>query len=202
MKRLLSILTLITFIIVLVSCQREQALTFTDERDGNVYEYVQIGDQFWMKENLRFKPENGIYWAFGDNEARGDTFGFLYDWERACKVCPEGWHLATRANWDTLIAHLGGMEVASAQMKDILSGRWQGTSESIGNLSGFSALPEGVRRYDGRFSYYNKYAYFWTSTSSVKEGEARCFAIDGPQKRIHSISWNGDNALSVRCVKD
>ena len=131
-------------------------MTFKDQRDGKLYHYVQIGDQVWMKENLRFKQEDGVYWSYNDDEARGDTIGFLYDFERACEICPPGWHLPARAEWDTLIDYLGGMSEAGAYMKDTLSQRWKELAGSVKNSSGFTALPEGVRRYDGRFSYYDK----------------------------------------------
>ena len=202
MRKFISLFSLSIFFIAFFSCTTEKSNTFTDDRDGNVYEFVQIGDQVWMKENLRFKPESGIYWAYDDKESRGDTFGLLYDWERACEVCPEGWHLPSKSEWDVLIRHLGGEHIAGAALKDVNSQRWKGGDESNTNSSGFSALPEGVRRYDGRFSYFNTWAYFWTADTGRKAEEAWCFAIDGPQKRIHKVSWDKNNALSVRCVKE
>lgn len=202
MRKIISFLSLTVFLTAFYSCSLEQPNTFTDERDGNVYEFVQIGDQVWMKENLRFKPESGIYWAFDDVESRGDTFGFLYDWDRACEVCPKGWHLPTKAEWDSLINFLGGVDSAGATMKDVLSQRWHGGDSTNTNTSGFSALPEGVRRYDGRYSYFNRYAYFWTADTGRTAEEGWCFALDGPQKMIHKVSWDKDNGLSVRCVKD
>jgi uncharacterized protein (TIGR02145 family) len=202
MHKLHSYLLIAFLFIAFFACTPERSDTFTDDRDGQVYEFVQIGDQVWMKENLRFKPESGIYWAYDDKEARGDTFGLLYDWDRAFEVCPEGWHLPGKSEWEALIAHLGGEEVAGAALKDVTSQRWKGGSESNTNSRGFSALPEGVRRYDGRYSYFNKYAYFWTSDTGRTAEEGWCFAIDGPQKRIHRVSWDKNNALSIRCVKD
>lgn len=202
MKSLISILALIALIIALGACQQDKDFTFVDERDGNEYEYIRIGDDFWMKENLRYKPESGIYWAYGDNEAKGDTIGFHYDWQRACEVCPDGWHLPGKAEWDELITNLGGIGLAGSKMKDTISGRWTGYNDAISNSSGFTALPEGVRRYNGLYSYYNKYAYFWSSDNGAEEIQAWCYALDGPQKLLHQISWNKNNALNVRCVKD
>jgi len=202
MRKFISLLSLAVLVFSIYSCTREKANTITDERDGNIYEYVQIGDHMWMKENLRFKPESDIFWAMDDNESRGDTFGFLYDWERACEVCPDGWHLPSKAEWESLITHVGGEDVAGAALKDIASQRWTGDSASSTNSSGFSALPEGVRRFDGRYSYFDKYAYFWTSDTGIRVKDSWCYALDGPQKRIHKVSWDKNNALSVRCVKD
>lgn len=200
MKKTLVLLPLFAMIITFISCQKEMKIK--DERDGKTYEYVKIGTQYWMSENLRYKPDNGIYWAYDDNEARGDTIGFLYDWERACEVCPKGWHLPTKAEWDTLISFLGGYELAGTKMKEAGTGRWEAMLAEGSNSSGFSALPEGVRRYDGRFSYYNKYTYFWSSTDNYREGQAWTWALDGKQERVFRISWQKENGLSVRCIKD
>jgi uncharacterized protein (TIGR02145 family) len=78
--------------------------TFTDSRDGNTYNFVTIGNQVWMSENLKYLPSvnnvaNGsedaagsYYYVYGydgtnvsaakatDNYA---TYGVLYNWTAA-----------------------------------------------------------------------------------------------------------------------
>ena len=78
--------------------------TFIDSRDGNEYNWVQIGDQVWMAENLAYLPSvnmvadgsedaaGSYYYVYGYNgtnvadakaTANYNTYGVLYNWPAA-----------------------------------------------------------------------------------------------------------------------
>jgi len=76
--------------------------TFIDSRDGNEYNWVQIGDQVWMAENLAYLPSvvgpgtgsqtTPHYYVYGYNgtnvtdakaTANYNTYGVLYNWPAA-----------------------------------------------------------------------------------------------------------------------
>lgn len=103
--------------------------TITDI-EGNTYNTVQIGDQCWMKENLKTTTyKNGtpipqvtdsIEWAetsigaytWYDNESSWkDKYGALYNWFTVVDpngLCPEGWHVPTQDEWTALLTFIGG----------------------------------------------------------------------------------------------
>lgn len=91
MKKLL-LLEIIIFMIVSISssqAQEEKAGSFIDPRDNNTYRWVKIGNQIWMAENLRFKPEKGS-WCWENMEENCKTRGRLYNWNAAMHSAPPG----------------------------------------------------------------------------------------------------------------
>ena len=80
---------------------------FTDSRDGKEYKTVKIGDQWIMAENLAYKPDSGNFWAYENNDSNIAIYGYLYDWETAMNIAPEGWHLPSRKEWKAVRKSLG-----------------------------------------------------------------------------------------------
>ena len=88
----------------------DQSLTIGEEH----YTVCQIGGLRWMAENLRTLPAgqsvgNHIYYPRNAQTNQGDaslvaTLGYLYDYETAVALCPEGWHLPTAEELALLVA--------------------------------------------------------------------------------------------------
>lgn len=175
--------------------------TFTDSRDGHVYKTVKIGNQWWMAENLAYKPSSGNYWAYDNNSSNVAKYGYLYDWETAKKVCPTGWHLPSDAEWTTLINYLGGESVAGGKMKSTIGWKYD-ADVNASNSSGFSALPGGYRFYFvGSFLSIGEYGGWWSSTPN---GDERAWLrnLYYYYGEVYRNDYTRTNGVSVRCVKD
>jgi len=178
--------------------------TFTDPRDGKVYQTVTIGNQEWMAENLAYEPSSGNYWAYDNNNSNVETYGYLYDWETACDVCPDGWHLPTDAEWTELTDYLG--ENAGGKLKatgtiEAGTGLWYDPNTGATNETGFTALPGGLRYCYGTFDGIGIFGYWWSATEYYTNyAWGRDVVYD-----YGSVSrGRGDKELgfSVRCLRD
>ncbi len=192
-----------------------------DERDGQEYLTVKIGNQCWMAENLNFgkmvidfqQSDNEIVekCCYDNKPENCAVYGGLYTWNEAMSwenepgrqgVCPEGWHLPTNKEWLEMNEFLG-LDTAGTRLKvsaDHEPG-WDGS-----NSSGFSALPSGCghRQYFGRLGYW---AIFWTSTPynaryawfTQLDGHWALYKYTNLYQGHYYLKENG---FSVRCVKD
>ena len=192
--------------IIFTNCEEEiippEYETYTDNRDREIYDYVKIGNQYWMSENLRFKPDSGKYWAYNNNETDIILYGYLYSWETAINVCPTGWHLPSNAEWSELSDFLGGESEAGGKMKIEGTTYWNSPNTDATNSSGFSALGCGTYtgsyldndEFDGR----RNLTYFWSS-----EVQLNIWWLSAHYGYLGSSMVNMHHqSASVRCIKD
>jgi uncharacterized protein (TIGR02145 family) len=193
----------------------------TDSRDTKTYNTVQIGNQCWIKENLAYLPNvspssigsltSPYYYVYGYEgsnvvEAKATSnyqaYGALYNWPAAHQtICPQGWHVASDAEWTVLTTSLGGESVAGGKMKEEGFAHWNSPNTGATNSSGFTSLPGGYRGGGGGYIYLNSRARWWTFTAySTNYAWEREILYDSESVGRHT---NGDNyANSVRCIKD
>lgn len=140
-----------------------------DYRDGNTYRTVTIGPMTWMAENLRYPTGTSA------RESNEVEYGCFYSWETAMSACPVGWHLSTKAEWETLFAIAGGGEVAANALKS--TSGWAVGAAGTDDY-GFSALPSGsYYDIDSRFRDTPRSASYWTSIEE-SSGKTYVASID------------------------
>lgn len=107
-------------------------------------------------------------------------------------ICPEGWHLPTKEEWNMLFTTVGGVSTACNML-------W--LESNYGNAFGFSALPAGYK--DGGTFGYN--TLFWSATPSGS-GDRRYYAeavyLSRGNNGAALSGWYRTNGSYVRCLQD
>lgn len=172
--------------------------TLIDERDGQIYVIITIGNQIWMAENLNFGTNAGSYY-YNDSASYANDFGRLYTWTTALYVCPAGWRLPSDEDWKELEMYLG---MSSSEADSI---GWRGTDQGDqlkeGGSSGFDAKLGGRRAVGGPYLSIDVFGYYWTATDkAAKTAIHRNFSI--AKSGIKREEYDKAGAFSIRCVKD
>ncbi len=192
--------------------------------DGNIYETIQIGAQIWMAENLKTTKYNdgtpipnvtadsvwsklttpAYSWLSYKEEYFRDMYGAIYNYFaiQTGKICPAGWHVSAKAEWDSLANYLGGADYhggdsdVGGKLKEAGVTHWHNANTGAANSSGFTALPGGCNGFP--------------NYGPGGQGRWWCTGPDCcPTKRLHynsiildGASCNPQCGNSVRCVKD
>lgn len=168
--------------------------------NGKEYKIVKIGNQLWMAKNLNINTDSGS-WAFNNDPVFAETYGRLYDWNTALKVCPEGWHLPSKTEWQTLFENLGSKKIAGGKMKEKGYSFWIWPNKGDSNASGFKAKATGFRTNDEKFLNHGEVARFWSSTEHSKS-EAWQVMLHYDTEAVINEPWDKESGLCVRCLKD
>ena len=194
-KNVIILLLLIIGSLDLIAQPADNSSSFIDTRDGKTYKTIKIGNQIWMAENLAFKAPEGCM-AVDNIESNVNLYGYLYNWETAKKVCPEGWHLSTDEEWTQLTEYMG--DEADKKLKD--SSGWFEERNGI-NSSGFSALPGGCSPSNKIFQFSGYYGLWWTSTLA-DERNAWYRIMGYNQDTVVRDDGRVNYGYSIRCIKD
>lgn len=229
MKKFLHILVLFISVLTLFSCSKEdnnpvtpETMTVTDI-DGNKYQAVKIGNQWWLAENLKVTHysngdpipkvtdndawknlSTGAYCHYNNDLNLGNTYGNLYNWHAlndSRKIAPQGWHIPSNAEWRALFDFLGGIEVAGGKMKK--NENWDSPNAGATNTSGFSAIPGSGRSKDGSYHDMGRFALFWSSNEYGSGfNDAWFWELNSNSSGALLHLDNKRYGFSVRCIKD
>ncbi|MCQ2062084.1 MAG: fibrobacter succinogenes major paralogous domain-containing protein, partial [Fibrobacter sp.] len=101
------------------------------------------------------------------NDGKGCGYGAECDPSGTVRgVCPEGWHLPSKDEWETLFTAVGGSSKAGTALKSQTGWYSQTGDAADRDAYGFSALPAGYRLSDGYFRNAGNFAFFWSASEN------------------------------------
>lgn len=209
-----------------------------DPRDARIYPTVWIGERLWMAADLDHDTlDDSLSWCPGGTASGCAAHGRLYSWriavgegagvESLCDVypdstrgvCPSGWHLPSKPEWQDLLGRIGGADRAGTILKSVagwgaaMDGASGGGTDSVG----FSALPGGYRfTGDQGYGYYGHtpgdsaffglgdVAAFWTRTNTQLGSCWSAWSVHLSAERASAefrLVPRG-SGFSVRCVRN
>jgi uncharacterized protein (TIGR02145 family) len=191
--------------------------------DGNIYSTVAIGTQVWMVENLKTTRYNDgtsipyvtdedawidlttAAYCWPNNDISNlSPYGAMYNWYavNSGKLAPTGWHVATDADWNTLITFAGGDSIAGGKLKAAGITYWESPNTGGTDDYGFTLLPAGYRSVaNGTWVNFSYWAVLWSATEEQPGFAGRCRIVN-TAAFFDLKSTDERFGFSVRCIKN
>ena len=114
-------------------------------------------------------------------------------------ICPSGWHLPNKAEWEALFSAVGGKSTAGTVLKSQMGWTKNGNGT---DAFGFSALPVGFRADNNQFYGDDEDAYFWSSTMKMDvRNTPYSMSVYYDEKSAY-MNFDMKFSFSVRCLKN
>lgn len=217
--KVMKTIALLILIVVSFSCKKEstpepepnpqlETGTLIDV-EGNSYQTVKIGNQWWMAENFKaIKNSSGqniqeVY-VYDNIQGNAIEYGQLYTWAAAVQATPNGWHLPTKEEWEEMINLIGGSGIAGGKMKETGTTHWNAPNTGASNSSGLTAVAGGFRGGDGIYYTKGEHGSYWGTANNTQD--PYCVYLYNTTANVISevspIDKTSGIAFAVRYVKD
>jgi len=146
---------------------------------GQSYKIVKMGSQTWLAQNLNAMPNSGDSWCYGYFDEHCAKFGRLYNWDAAMAVCPDGWKLPSKDDFDYLLDY-----------EDVL----KATSVWHALFGGLKYEDE-----DRYFAFMEDEGFWWSSTGVGNR--AYYYNLKKSGNKLYRYDEKKTYGFSVRCIK-
>ncbi len=148
------------------------------------------------------------WWAIYKKQDNSDVYSTVGEQG----LCPEGWHLPSNLEWETLITACGTSTNAGRLLKDTIRGNFDDdqafqrfwTDSAIENRDSFrfKILASGMRTASGAYQNNGTQALFWTSTANSNGNQSYAYIFNHDSKASSiSTTQNRADALNARCLE-
>jgi uncharacterized protein (TIGR02145 family) len=175
---------------------------YLDNR-GNGYEYygtVRIGDQWWFTRSLAIQDNSKLFRKYDERSYNDDQsiryrdYGNLYHYDRLPVLCPEGWRVPSRDDWEKLFSNYSEDELYEALMPGGISdfGATLG-----GKGKGIKLLPD--------CDCLDEKGYFWSTSMPLDVTATSIWVITFDKvgrKVLQGFDAKDNMWYGVRCMKD
>lgn len=196
---------------------------------GQTYNYVRIGTQTWMAENLNYDIGNNM--CYKNDPANCTAYGRMYKWatvvgetEAECGygnscdlpstghvqgICPEGWHVPRRAEVETLVEAAGGDNFAGKALKATSTwsysennGKVYGNGTDTTGFTGYSTGTCSGSSSEPSCNYDGMYTHMWTITENYSGEQAYYFGLLWMGNGVTLLYGDKRDYKNLRCVQD
>lgn len=186
--------------------------------DGNIYNVIKIGDQYWTKENFRCEHYNdgdeikrqlilkdhggywndiGAYCYYNDDIELYKKYGALYNWDAAInykKLAPKGWHIPTKDEFDKMLLFI--YFNPSVDFYPLLGGERNEQDDNYQKIENYGFFWASSETVEG----YNDYYYTFKNSYSGKIQTLK--ASHRIERKPGRTRYYNSPGFSVRLVKD